>query len=702
MKIENIGGARLGTGGKQTIEVQNFARSTHDLSKATKTSMAAGVLVPTYFEPAQVGDVWDIDLNSLTRTTPTIGPIFSTFKQQIDVFFCPVRLYNGLLHNNAVNIGLDMNQIKFPQFNLHPKIYNRKKYFENINTSQISSSSLWAYLGLRGLRVIDEMGDTAQGRVSKDVCGLGPLMYYDIVKNYYSNKQEKVGKFITGVYETESFTELDFARYEGVNGYRYLEMAKAASYPNATGDTIYIYQGVEIPVISQRFSLELKFNGTLDAQSLFLILTDPETDADSIVNIDAAAEPGQLFLLWNNGTIRVNQFRSAYHNFIFKGITYNSVRKAKDTDIKIETFPLENIDDARYYILQKTEKGRTIYFGTQPLEGYDSFNKKPYNVLTELDENSELFTKQKMVGLALKTYQSDIFNNWLDTDTIDRVNSISRINVQNASFTIESLRLAEKTYNMLNRIVLAGGTYEDWLEAVYSEEVPKRVESPIYIGGMSREIMFEEVVSTADTAGTPAGNQPLGTIAGKGIQSQEKNGGQINFHVSEPGFIMIITSITPRLDYSQGNKFYTEFESLDDFHKPNLDGIGYQDLMLRRMAWWADSQYDGDENGPVTELAAGKIPAWSWWMTNYDEAYGDFAAGETFDFMVNNRDYEINANYGNYQANNPIKDLTTYIDPKKCNKAFADTDRGSQNFWVQVGQKCIVRRKISAKPIENL
>ena len=45
---------------------------------------------------------------------------------------------------------------------------------------------------------------------------------------------------------------------------------------------------------------------------------------------------------------------------------------------------------------------------------------------------------------------------------------------------------------------------------------------------------------------------------------------------------MAITSITPRIDYSQGNDFDTDWTTIDDMHKPALDGIGYQDSVNTR------------------------------------------------------------------------------------------------------------------------
>lgn len=37
----DIGGNRLGSGGKRTVELPNFGRSTHDLGKGWKSSMSA-------------------------------------------------------------------------------------------------------------------------------------------------------------------------------------------------------------------------------------------------------------------------------------------------------------------------------------------------------------------------------------------------------------------------------------------------------------------------------------------------------------------------------------------------------------------------------------------------------------------------------------------------------------------------------------
>ena len=99
-----------------------------------------------------------------------------------------------------------------------------------------------------------------------------------------------------------------------------------------------------------------------------------------------------------------------------------------------------------------------------------------------------------------KTYQSDIFNNWINTEWIDGengINAITAVDVSDGKLELDTLILAKKVYNMLNRIAISGGTYNDWIETVYTTDYVSRSEIPEYQGGMSSEIQFQEVVSNS-------------------------------------------------------------------------------------------------------------------------------------------------------------------------------------------------------------
>ena len=86
----------------------------------------------------------------------------------------------------------------------------------------------------------------------------------------------------------------------------------------------------------------------------------------------------------------------------------------KTQPIHVETFPLKNIDDMRKRILSyqsETVPYNILYAG----EGL-----KPYINLGNAQN-----VKGSQEGLGLKTYQSDLFNNWLKTEYIEAINSKS-------------------------------------------------------------------------------------------------------------------------------------------------------------------------------------------------------------------------------------------------------------------------------------
>lgn len=245
---------------------------------------------------------------------------------------------------------------------------------------------------------------------------------------------------------------------------------------------------------------------------------------------------------------------------------------------------------------------------------------------------------------------------------------------------------------MLNRIAISGGSYNDWINAAYDHNRFTNIESPVYHGGLIKELVFQEVVSNSATDVATSGTQPLGTLAGKGVMGKKHKGGKIHIKCSEPSVLMGIISLTPRVDYSQGNMWWSHLTTMDDFHKPNLDEIGFQELITEQMAWWS-TQLDA----PIIRRSAGKQPAWINYMTNVNKCYGNFAIESNEMFMTLNRRYEPNVG-----ADYSILDLTTYIDPSKFNHIFAQTSIDAQNFWTQIAVDITARRKMSAKVMPNL
>lgn len=654
MKKE-LGGKRLGSGSKMEVQMHNYERSTHDLSKVWRSTMGVGTLVPFMTQIGLNGDTFEIDMNAAIHTLPTSGPLFGAFKVQYDIFSIPIRLYNAKLHNNAIGVGMDMAKIKLPKkrITIKPQNYTSEDVESEalkgmLEWKYIDQSSLIAYTGLRALP--QNTSTTADYIYSLQA--LFELGYYDTFKCYYANKQEKNCYMVYPNIVSGSPTDMIYF-YDKVGNLIFQQQANGDFTEPQRMDNVY-----KIVVSSSIFLIQLSITtrGTYDYQTI--------------------ADLGRAE---NNYTIILDE--------IWKTEESDGAQPTTSTDgeLSLRSFALQNIDDMRDWILTRPTTAE-VYI--------EDFDKSPYKELTSrFNNNGKYSFSYPNSGLMVKTYQSDLLNNWIQTEWIDGSNGISaitKVSTATGGFTIDALNLANKVYNMLNRIAISGGTYEDWQEAVYGEEAIRKAETPIYCGGMSCKIEFQELVSTAES-----GENPQGTLAGKGNATNFK-GGTVKIKVKEPSVILGLASITPYIDYSQGNKWFIDLKTMNDLHKPALDGIGFQELLTKQMAGW-DSELT--PTGEVKK-SAGKQPAWINYMTDYNECYGNFAHPRREMFMTLNRRYSATWNAARQAPS--IGDVTTYIDPRKYDYPFAQKGLGSQNFWVQIAMRINARRKISAKIIPNL
>ena len=208
MKTVNLGGDRLGSGKRMNVSLKSFERSSHDLGYIWRSTMASGTLVPFMNILALPGDTFDIDLSADVKTYPTLGALFGSFKLQLDVFSCPVRLYQGMLHNNKLGIGMNMASIKLPTYTLKSTDINPDLPLP-IDIQQINPSSILAYLGVRG---VGNNGNN--GICERDFNAIPLLAYWDVYKNYYANKQENIGVMISSQGLTTVITNVYIFRGE--------------------------------------------------------------------------------------------------------------------------------------------------------------------------------------------------------------------------------------------------------------------------------------------------------------------------------------------------------------------------------------------------------------------------------------------------------------------------------------------------------
>lgn len=656
--VRTLGKNTLGDNNKMKVAMREYDMSTHDISTVFRSSVGVGMLVPFCKILCQKGDIIDLNLINKTLSQPTLGPLFGSFKLQHFMFFGGFRLYNSWLHNNRTGIGMKMSDIKLPMMKA-----------ETSGTAtdartNISASALYKYLGWSNSR---RTGGASTTGVYKN--GVPLLMYLDIFKNFFANTQEDKFYMLKGAGEVT--LDIQDTYQDSYNG-NYTIGKNQESIDITTTTNIHTNL---TNIDYQRFWGSIKItilesDGGIYYKTLGQITSNAKTDTITLNNISA------------NPYATILQF-------------FTTKETANFIKTELGQYDLKVLDQIRDVILHKKGNETLIISSSNVGESANGSAE-----LIEFTNDIIKSQSNKLGGMLLKTYDSDIFNNWVKTDWIDGTGGITEITsiditANDGKLTMDALNLQQKVYNMLNRIAVAGGTYRDWLETVYTAgKYLDRPETPVFIGGMTQYIEFDEVISKSATE-TTYGSQPLGDIAAIGRGGKPLNNGHVHYQCEEPGYIMGLMAITPMVDYSQGNDFDLNLETMDDLHKPALDGIGYQDLIQEQMVGVTSAYNGGPEINKIKHLVANKTVAWIDYMTNYNRTYGDFAAGEALDFMVLNRRYEVS-------NKNTIEDLTTYIDPQKYIEIFADTSIDSQNFWVQTVVQATRRGNYSAKQIPFL
>lgn len=679
---KTLGGDRLRSESKMEVYLPNFGRSSHNIGKIIRTSQACGTIVPYWCQIGLDGTTFYIDITTKVKTLPTTGPVFGSFKHQIDVFVIPIRLYIAALHNNALGVGLNMSKVLLPQFRVYTAIASI--YENDTNKGQVNPSSLLAYLGIRGF------GRSKTNSHVRKFPAMFNLAYWDIFKNYYANKQEENAYVITGI----NHIWKKITAGDGVAWNRVWTENSSESYPLNPSSQAPSFIKLEF---EEKISPE-------EVNEIQFLTNDPEKPTQKINKL---TKLGDAFIFERTdpeamGLRKPNNPNKATNIYVYQvkkpikiaynlNIAGNNYLTMPDSQkIKLTPFPLKNIDEERTKILAAPSSSAYIVDGTKMPYGaaIKTIGLPSHDRRTKYNSANSWYSQ---AGLAVKTYLSDRFNNWLNTEWIDGttggINAITAVDVTDGKLTMDALILQKKIFNMLNRVAITDGTYQAWREATYGIRSATLPESPIFCGGMQSEIAFDEIVSNSATD-----EEPLGTLAGRGVATMYKSGRGLKIKCTEPSMIMALGSITPRIDYSQGNKWWTRLETMDDFHKPTLDAIGFQELITEEAAAW-NTELKEDFT-PIYQ-SLGKQPSWIEYTTDVNETYGEFAAGMPLAFMCLNRVYEEN-------EDGTIGNASTYIDPTIYNNIFAESRLSSQNFWVQVAFDVTARRVMSAKQIPNL
>ena len=294
-------------------------------------------------------------------------------------------------------------------------------------------------------------------------------------------------------------------------------------------------------------------------------------------------------------------------------------------------------------------------------------------------------------GLLRRTYKDDYFNARISTYFVQYLKEQSKVLVQNESFDITQLRLANRIAKYVDKLGFSDSRFGSWLKAHFGTRLNDRLDIPQFLGSMSSTLAFEDIISRAQTGDSDVitSNQALGSRAGLGSGYMKNKGSFVEFKASEPGYLMVMFSIVPNVSYCQGiKKMYLKTRFMDTY-KPEFDAVGYQDLHkveLAALGWMGN--VEGNTNLDEYDTVVGKHPSWLEYMTSIDESHGLMTIYGQYGYWTLNRPFDVNAYYRNgsvhtYGGTPPALDFSTYIFPEYFNNIFA-VNRLTDNFQVQM------------------
>lgn len=159
--------------------------------------------------------------------------------------------------------------------------------------------------------------------------------------------------------------------------------------------------------------------------------------------------------------------------------------------------------------------------------------------------------------------------------------------VSGINFSMAQWRYLATMTVLRERLALTDGSYNSLIKAMFGHNPRWHNHEPIYCGGTTQPIVFNEVVNTAESA-----DAPLGDVAGRAVSAS--NHDVIHVHSDDYGCFMTVLVITPDEYYSQGvDKMWSRLENAEQY-MPILNNLSPDATKNKELYVSGDNTVDED------------------------------------------------------------------------------------------------------------
>lgn len=188
-------------------------------------------------------------------------------------------------------------------------------------------------------------------------------------------------------------------------------------------------------------------------------------------------------------------------------------------------------------------------------------------------------------GLPIAPFTPDPLTSWLDNDNVELEFSSTKMTVDNGQISMDQWRIANALQQKMRKYLYNFGDFGDMIDAQYGIRPSTQISKPMFLGMFQSDIIFNDVVSTAQTGddGVVESNQVLGSRAGYGHGTDRGKENWIDFTAEEFGTFQIIQIIMPEVFYYEGRDLMYLTHSYEEEFNPTQNIGILQDLEKQQL-----------------------------------------------------------------------------------------------------------------------
>lgn len=152
-----------------------------------------------------------------------------------------------------------------------------------------------------------------------------------------------------------------------------------------------------------------------------------------------------------------------------------------------------------------------------------------------------------------------------------------------SNITLNDIRELAVNQTIAQKLSNTDGSYKEYGLTFFGKSCANSVVyKPVYIGGVSQEIHFTEVLQTSSSVESDDSQQPLGQIAGHGI-AMNSNNYLGHVECDDFGYIMILACVMPDVYYHEGiEKHWCDLME-SDFFLPERAKLGLKAILNKEL-----------------------------------------------------------------------------------------------------------------------